>query len=119
MDGMDDSDHNTSRLPAVVVPRPLIAGRWTPQRPARWQFGGLPDRLLRASRHPAVAGSLAAAGLILHAGLRRALSPRALPPRGRSTQVTSTPPARTDGASVVLVSRTVMVETWTVRSRRS
>ena len=114
MDGMDDSDHNTSRLPAVVVPRPLIAGRWTPQRPARWQFGGLPDRLIRASRHPAVAGSLAAAGLILHAGLRRALSLR-----GRSTRVTSTPPARTDGASVVLVSRTVMVETWTVRSRRS
>lgn len=114
MDGMDDSDHNTSRLPAVVIPRPLIAGRWTPQRPARWQFGGLPDRLLQASRHPAVAGSLAAAGLILHASLRRALSPR-----GRSTRVTSTPPARTDGASVVLVSRTVMVETWTVRSRRS
>jgi hypothetical protein len=114
MDGMDDSNHNTPRLPAVVAPRPLIARRWTPQRPARWQSGGLPDRLLRMSRHPAVAGSLAAAGLILHAGLRRALSPR-----GRSTRVTPAPSAWTDGASVVLVSRTVMVETWTVRGRRS
>jgi hypothetical protein len=114
MDGMDDSDHNTPRPPAVVVPRPLIPRRWTPQRPARWQSGGLPDRLLRASRHPAVAGSLAAAGLILHAGLRRALSPR-----GRSMRVTPTPLERTDGASVVLVSRTVMVETWTVRDRGS
>ena len=115
MDGMDDSDHNTPRLPAVVAPRPLIPGRWTPQRPTRWQSGGLPDRLLRASWHPAVAGSLAAAGLILHAGLRRVLSPRGR----RSMRVTPTPLERTDGASVVLASRTIMVETWTMRDRGS
>ncbi|MCA1695833.1 MAG: hypothetical protein LC749_14490, partial [Actinobacteria bacterium] len=73
---MDDSDHNsqTGNLPAVVDPQPVIPASQAQQRPTRWHASTLPDRLRRASRHPAVAGSLVtAAGLLLHAGLRRTL----------------------------------------------
>jgi hypothetical protein len=114
MEGMDDSDHNTqSRLPAVVVPRPVISARRAEQRPTRWHPGRLPDRLVRASRHPAVAGSLAtAAGLMLRVGLRRIFTPHG----GTGSAITPTPPAVNEG--VVLFRRTVMVETWTMRARR-
>ncbi len=120
MEGMDDSDHNTqSSLPAVVVPRPVMPAHRAEQRPTRWDAGRLPDQLRRASRHPAVAGSLAtAAGLMLRAGLRWALTSA-----GRSAQIagptrTPTSPAGTNGESLMLLRRTVVVETWTVRDRR-
>ena len=120
MDGMDDSDHNTqSSLPAVVVPRPVMRARRAEQRPTRWHSGRLPDLLRRASRHPAVAGSLAtAAGLMLHAGLRWALTPQGQSARLAGSAITPTPSAVTNGGSLVLFSRTVVVETWTLRTRR-
>jgi hypothetical protein len=120
MDGMDDSDHNTqSSLPAVVVPRPVMRARGAEQRPTRWHSGRLPDRLRRASRHPAVAGSLAtAAGLMLHAGLRWALTPQGQSARLAGSAITPTPSAVTKSGSLVLFSRTVVVETWILRTRR-
>lgn len=116
---MDDSDHNTrSDLPAVIVPRPLVWARRMEQRPTRWHSSKLPDRLRRASRHPAVAGSLAtAAGLMLRAGLRWALMPKDQSAQiGRSAD-TPTPAAVANGGSLTLLRRTVVVETWTVRHR--
>lgn len=120
MGSMDDSDHNTqSSLPAVVVPRPVMRARRAQQRLPRWHSGGLPDRLRWAGRHSAVAGSLATvAGLMLHAGLRWALTPQGRSARLARSAITPTPPAMTDGESLVLFSRIVVVETWTVRSRR-
>jgi hypothetical protein len=118
---MDDSDHNTqSTLPAVVLPRPVTRARWTEQRPTRWRSGRLPDRLRRASQHSAVAGSLATvAGLMLHAGLRWALTPQGRSARLTGSAITPAPSAVTDGESLVLFSRTVVVETWTVRGFRT
>jgi hypothetical protein len=120
MDGMDDSDRNTqSSLPAVVVPRPVMRARRAEQRPTRWHSGRLPDQLRRASRHPAVTGSLAtAAGLILHAGLRWALTSQGQSARLAGSAITPTPSAVTKGESLVQFSRTVVIETWTLRTRR-
>jgi hypothetical protein len=120
MDGMDNSDHNSqSSLPAVVVPRPVVPARWTEQRPTRWRSGKLPDRLRRASRHPAVASSLAtAAGLILQAGLRRALTPQGRSARHGGSAITPASSAAADGGLLVLFSRTVVVDTWIVRGHR-
>lgn len=114
---MNDSDHNTqSNLPAVIVPRPMMHARRTEQRLPRWHSGGLPDRLRRASRHSAVAGSLATlAGLMLHAGLRWALMPEGRSARLARSVITPRPSAVTDGASLVRFRRTIVVETWTVR----
>jgi hypothetical protein len=121
MDGMDDSDHNThSSLPAVVVPRPVTRPRLPEQQPPRWHFSRLPDQLRRASRHPAVASSLAtAAGLMLHAGLRWVLAPQGRSVRLAGSTPTPTPPGVThNGGSLLLFSRTIVVETWTMRDRR-
>lgn len=120
MDGMDDSDRNThSSLPAVIAPRPVMRTHRTEQRPTRWHSGRLPDLLRRASRHPAVAGSLAtAAGLMLQAGLRWALTPQGQSARLAGSAITPTPSPGTNGDSLVLFSRTVVVETWILRSRR-
>jgi hypothetical protein len=120
MGSMDDSDHNTqSSLPAVVVPRPVMRARRAQQRLPRWHSGRLPDRLRWASRHSAVAGSLATvAGLMLHAGLRWALTPQGRSARLARSAISPTPSTVTDGESLVLFSRIVVVETWTVRSRR-
>jgi hypothetical protein len=120
MDGMNDSDHNSqSSVPAVVVPRPVMRARHVEPRPTRWHSGRLPDRLRYASRHPAVAGSLAtAAGLMLHAGLRRALTPQARPARLAKSAITPAPSAVADSGLLVLFSRTVVVDTWIVRGRR-
>lgn len=115
---MDDSDHNIQpdNLPAVVDPRPVTPVPLAQQPPTRWHSSTLPDRLRRASRHPAVAGSLvAAAGLLLHAGLRRTLPlPGQLAPLAGSA-ITPTPAASITGGSWVMFTRTVVVETWTVR----
>lgn len=121
MDGMDDSDHNSqSSLPAVVVPRPVMRTRRVEPRPTRWHSGRLPDRLRRASQHPAVAGSLAtAAGLMLHAGLRRALTSQGRSARLAGSAVTPAPSTVADGGLLVLFSRTVVVDTWIVRGRRN
>jgi hypothetical protein len=118
MDGMDDYEHSTQpSLPAMVVARPVMRVRRAEQRLMRWHSGRLPDRLRRVSRHPAVVSSLAtAAGLLVHAGLRWALTPQ-----GRSVQLAGsaiTPTSSSDGGSLVLFSRTVVVETWTVLGRR-
>lgn len=115
---MDDSDHNTQpvNLPAVVDPPPMIPVPGAQQRPTRWHSSTLPDRLRRASRHPAVVGSLVtAAGLLLNASLRRTLpSPRQLAQLAGSA-ITPTPSASIANGSWVLFTRTVVVETWTVR----
>jgi len=121
MDGMDDSDRNTqSSLPAVVVPRPVMRARWAEQRPTRWHSGRLPDRLRRASRHPAVAGSLVTtAGLMLRAGLRWALTSQGRSARLAGSAINPMPSAVTNGRSLVLFRRTVVIETWTLRDRRT
>lgn len=121
MDDMDDSDHNTqSGLPAVIVPRPVMRARRVEQQPARWRSGRLPERLRRASRHPAVAGSLAtAAGLMLQACLKRAFTPQSGSAGLAGSAITPAPSAVTEGGSLVLFSRTIVVETWTVRGHRS
>jgi hypothetical protein len=120
MDDMEDSDHNSqSSVPAVVVPRPVMRARRVEGRPTRWHSGTLPDRLRRASRHPAVAGSLAtAAGLMLHAGLRRVLTPQGRSARLAGSGITPAPSTMADGKSLVLFSRTVVIDTWIVRGRR-
>ena len=116
---MDHPDHTPAQLPAVVVPQPVSSFRRVPYSPTRWELGGLPDRLRRASRHPAVASSLAtAAGLALHAGLRWALTAS-----GRSAQLvgsaaTPVPSAPTNDPGVVLLRRTIVVDTWIVRGGR-
>jgi hypothetical protein len=117
MSGMDHPDHTPAQLPAVVVPPPVLSLRRAEHLPTRW--GGLPDRLRGASRHPAVAGSLAtAAGLVLHAGLRWALTAS-----GRSAQlvgsaVTPAPSTATNEPYVVLLRRTITIDTWIVRGGR-
>jgi hypothetical protein len=120
MGAMDDSDHNTrSRLPAVVAARPAIRPQQAAQRLTRWHSGGLPDRLRRGSQHPAVIGSLAtAAGLLLHAGLRWALAAQGQASGISGSAITPVPSTMKPGESIVEFSRTVVVETWTVRSRR-
>jgi hypothetical protein len=120
MGAMDDSDHNTrSSLPAVVAAQPVIRTRRAAQRLTRWHPGGLPDRLRRGSQHPAVIGSLAtAAGLLLHAGLRWALASQGQSTGGPGSAVIPAPSTVKPGESIVEFSRTVVVETWTVRSRR-
>jgi hypothetical protein len=122
MDGMDDSDHNTqSSLPAVVVPRPVTRPHPAEPRPPRWYSSRVPDQLRRVvSRHPAVASSLAtAAGLMLHAGLRWVLTPQDRSARLAGSALTPTPPGVTNnGGSLLLFSRVIVVETWTVRDRR-
>lgn len=121
MDGMNDSDRNTrSSLPAVVVPRPVMRARRTEQRPTQWHSGRLPDRLRRASQHPAVASSLAtAAGLMLHAGLRWALAPQGRSAQIAGSAVTRVPSAVPHGGSLMLFRRTVVVKTWAVRDHRT
>ncbi|MGB8963268.1 MAG: hypothetical protein WCC38_15115 [Pseudonocardiaceae bacterium] len=110
----DFTDDGRVNLPAVVGPRGVMRATRAQQRPTRWH-SGLPDRLRQASRHPAVAGSLAtAAGLMLHAGLRWILMQ---PGQAPGPAVTAAPAALINGESVVLVTRTVVVQTWTVRGR--
>ena len=115
MDDMDESDHNTqSSPPAVIFPRPVMEPRRAEQQPGRWHSGRLPDRLRRASRHPAVAGSLATvAGLILEACLKRAFTAQT------GSAITPVSSSATNDDFVVLFRRTVVVETWTVRGDRS
>ncbi|MGH3602203.1 MAG: hypothetical protein ACRDQH_18315 [Pseudonocardiaceae bacterium] len=117
---MDDCDHNTQadndNLPAVVDPRPVIPAPGAQQRPTRWHSSTLPDRLRRASRHPAVAGSLVtAAGLLLHVALRRTLPAPGQLARLAGSAITPTPSAAITGESWVMFTRTVVVQTWTVR----
>jgi hypothetical protein len=121
MEDMDESDHNTqSSPPAVIFPQPVMDPRRAEQQPARWHSGRLPDRLRRASRHPAVAGSLATvAGLILEACLKRAFTPPTGSAGPAGSTVTPAHPAVPDGGFEVLFRRTVVVETWTVRGERS
>lgn len=120
MGAMDDSDHNTrSNVPAVVAARPAITTRRAAQRLTRWDSGSLTDRLRRGSQHPAVIGSLAtAAGLLLHAGLRWALTSPSESAGFAGSAIIPTPSTVTPVESIVQFSRTVVVETWTVRSRR-
>jgi hypothetical protein len=116
MDGMDDPEH----LPAVVAPRPVLPARPVRNQPTRWnQLGTLPDRLRRASRHPAVASSLAtAAGLALHAGLRWALAAHGRSAQPVGTAVTPASSAMTNDPGLVLFRRTIVIDTWIVRGRR-
>lgn len=115
MGAMDDSDQNT--LPALLVTRPVTSTHQAQQRLARWHSSRLPDQLRRVSRHPAVVGSLAtAAGLLLEVGLRWAFSSRGQSERPAGAAILPTP---SDGGSLVHISRTVVVETWTVCSRRT
>jgi hypothetical protein len=120
MGAMDDSDHNTrSSMPAVVAARPVISTRRAAQRLTRWHSSGLPDRLRRGSQHPAVIGSLAtAAGLLLHAGLRWALTSQGQSTAMGGSAIIPTPSTMEPGEALMQFSRTVVVETWTVRSRR-
>jgi hypothetical protein len=119
MSGMDHLDHTPGQLPAVIVPQPVLSSRPAQRPPARWDLGRLPDRLRQASRHPAVASSLAtAAGLVLHAGLQWALTAS-----GRSAQVvgsavTPAPSTVTNEPCVVLLRQTITIETWIVRGGR-
>lgn len=118
MGDMDHPDQTPAELPAVVVPRPVLRPRQAQPQPARWDFARLPDQLRRASRHPAVASSLAtAAGVLLHAGLRWALTAQ-----GRSGQVvgpavTPTPTTVTNDPGVVFFRRIVVIDTWIARGR--
>jgi hypothetical protein len=120
MDGMNDFDHNSqshlsqSHLPAVLPPGSVMRAQQRNQRLTRWHSGSLPDRLRRASQHPAVASSMAAlAGLVIQAGLRRALTPGSRSaPLARPT-ITPTASAASGGRTVVLISRTIEVRTWT------
>jgi hypothetical protein len=117
---MDDYDRRAqANLPAVVVPRSVTRASRANQRLTRWHFGGLPDQLRRASRHPVVVGSLTvAAELIAHAGLRWALAARGRSAGPAESAIARTPATVPDGESVVLWRRTVVVESWMVRSRR-
>jgi hypothetical protein len=114
---MDDDDPPAQgNLPAVVAPPPALRGSPANQRLTRWHFGGLSAQVRRACRHPAVVGSLTvAAELIAHAGLRWVLAAR-----GQSAGSAIAPTSGTvhDGESLVMWRRTVVVESWTVRSRR-
>lgn len=115
---MDDSDHNAQpdNLPAVIDPQPAFPASRAQQRPTRWHAGTLPDRLRRASQHPAVAASLVtAAGLLLHAGLRRTLPSAGELVRFAKPAIAPTPSASIAGESWMMFTRTVVVETWTVR----
>jgi hypothetical protein len=120
MGAMDDSDHTPrSHLPAVVAAQPVLRKQRAAQRLSRWHSGGLPDRLRRGSQHPAVIGSLAtAAGLLLHAGLRWALAAQGQSSGISGSAIIPAPSTMKPGESIVEFSRTVVVETWTVRSRR-
>jgi hypothetical protein len=76
----------------------------------------LPDRLRSASRNPAVVGSLAtAAGLLLDLGLRWAFRSQGQPERPAGSAIMAPP---SHGGALVHFRRTVVVETWTVRSHR-
>jgi hypothetical protein len=55
---------------------------------------------------------------MLHAGLRWALTPQGQSARLAESAITPTPSAVTKGESLVLFSRTIVVETWTLRTRR-
>lgn len=66
-----------------------------------------------------MAGSLAtAAGLMVHAGLRWVLASEGPSAQIAGSAVTPTPSAVPNGGSLMLFSRTVVVEAWTVRGRR-
>jgi hypothetical protein len=118
--GMDDYDRGTqANLPAVVVPRAVTRASWADQRLTRWHLGDLPDQLRRACRHPVVVGSLTvAAELIAHAGLRWALAARGQSAGLAESAIAPTPATVPDGESVVLYRRTIVVESWMVRSCR-
>ncbi len=121
---MDDFDHDSQsdtqptepdNLPAVVDPGPVSPAPRVQQRPARWHASTLPDRVRRASQHPAVAASLVTAvGLLLHAGLRRTLPSAAELARLAKPAIAPTPSAPISGESWVRFTRTVVMETWTV-----
>jgi hypothetical protein len=118
--GMDDDDWRAQvNLPAVVVPRSVTRASQANQRLTRWPVGGLPDQLRRACRHPVVVGSLTvAAELIAHAGLRWALAARGHSAEPAESAIARAPTTVPDGESVLLYRRTVVVESWMVRSRR-
>lgn len=120
MDGMNDFDHNAqSDLPAVLPPGSMMRAHRRDQRLIPWRSASLPDRLRRASQHPAVTSSLAAmAGLVVQAGLRRALTSgsRSAPLAGFPISPASS--AATSGRTVVLISRTIVVRAWAWRDRR-
>jgi hypothetical protein len=106
MEGMDAERNTPSQLPAVLPPLPVLRAR------------GLPERLRQMGRHPVVAGAVAAAGLLLHASLRRALTPRAAVGAGGSPLPAMPTEAARNGA-FLLVRRTEVVEAWIVRGQRS
>lgn len=117
MGGMDNPDPTPAELPVVVVRRPVV--RRGQRQPTRWDLGRLPDRLRRASRHPAVASSLAtAAGLVLHAGLRWALTAQDRSVQLAGPAVTPAPTTLTNDPGLVLFSRTIVIDTWIVRGDR-
>ncbi|MBV8996094.1 MAG: hypothetical protein JO287_20885 [Pseudonocardiales bacterium] len=117
---MDDDDRRArANLPALVVPRSVTRANRADQRLTRWHFGGLPDQLRRASRHPVVVGSLTvAAELIAHAGLRWVLAARGRSAGAAESAIVPTSATVPDGEAVVLYRRTVVVESWMMRSRR-
>jgi len=117
---MDDYDRRAqANLPAVVVPRSVTRASRANQRLTRWHFDGLPDQLRRACRHPVVVGSLTvAAELVAHAGLCWALGARGRSAGPAESAMARTPATVPDGESVVLWRRTVVVESWMVRSSR-
>jgi hypothetical protein len=117
---MDDDDWRAqTNLPAVVIPRSVTRASRANQRLTRWHVGGLPDQLRRACRHPVVVGSLTvAAELIAHAGLRWALAARGRSAGPAESAIAPTSATAPDGESVVLYRRTVVVESWMMRSRR-
>lgn len=102
---MDAERTTPSQLPAVLAPLPVLPVR------------GLPGRLRQMGRHPVVAGALTAAGLLLHAGLRRVLTPRAAVGAGGSPLIAMPAQSARDGA-FLLVRRTEVVEAWILRGQR-
>ena len=117
--GHDDDPPAQGNLPAVVAPPPALRGSPANQRLTRWHFDGLPDQLRRACRHPVVVGSLTvAAELVAHAGLCWALGARGRSAGPAESAMARTPATVPDGESVVLWRRTVVVESWMVRSSR-
>ncbi|MGH3825084.1 MAG: hypothetical protein ACRDRA_19950 [Pseudonocardiaceae bacterium] len=117
---MNDFDHNApSNLPAVVTPGSVMRTQRRDQRRTQWRSGSLPARLRRASQHPAVASSLATiAGLVVQAGLRRALTPGSRSASRAGSAISPTASAPTSGGTVVLISRTIVIRTWTKHDRR-
>jgi hypothetical protein len=118
MGDMDHPDQTPAELPAVVVPRPVVPSRRAQPQPTRWDLARLSDQLRRASRHPAVASSLAtAAGLLLHAGLRWALTAQGRPAQLGGPALTPVPSTVTNEPGVVLFRQTVVIDTWIARHR--